>query len=403
MNIGIVTELFPPKSIGGAEMSAYYLSRGLAKAGHNVVVITPNYGRKTMVEERDGFKLYMFGFPDVVKTQLSSRVMANPLIYTLFAWNVRKAVKQFKLEILHAQNNFTLIPTYFSSQGTRKFATLRDYGSFCDCGYCPFGTFREHSFPGYIRQKYRWQPSIARLPLYFYDYVNLRMKQYVLGKMNGTVSISRFVKNVYKKIGIDSEVVYNPAPEIKGILEKEKARKRLGLDGSIVSFVGKLSKGKGIQDFLKVAERLPDVNFIVVGDGPMKREVEGFSKKSGNLKYLGRLPHGKALQVMKASDVVAMLSVWSEPLGRIPIEAFKLGTPCISTNSGALPETIKDGYNGFLVNPGDTETIVKRIKQLLSDKKLREEFVRNGKATIMEQFDTDRIVKRHEELYSRYL
>jgi len=390
--------------VGGAEISAYYLSRGLAKAGHDVLVITPNFGRKTVLEEEGRLKVYRFAFPGILKEQLPSKIMSNPFVYLCFARNIKSALKWFKPDILHAQNSPAFIPTHLARKGIKKVATLRDYTTYCDSGFCSLAReYKKCSFFEYLKCKYRWNPSIWRSFHYPYDYINLRWKQGVLRKMDGVISVSGFVRDVYKIIGIESVIIHNIVPELEVKKSASDIKKELGVSGRTVSYVGKISIGKGANHFLEMVKILKDVDFIVAGTGPLKKDFIDASKKYNNLKYLGRVPHEKVLEIYKASDVVCSTSVWPEPLSRIPIEAMSMGIPCIATDVGGTEEIIDNGINGFLVKPGNVEELVKGVEILLSDKKLRGKFAKNGEKKIRRDFSLNRITDKHITFYKQVM
>ena len=404
MRIAIVASIFPPYALGGAEISAYYLSEGLAKAGHDVLVITPNFGRKTAIEEEGGLKIYRFGFPGILKEQLSNKIMSNPLVYLYFAKNIKSSVKEFKPDIIHAQNSPAFIPTYLGGKGIKKVATLRDYSTYCDSGFCSlYGNYKRCSFFYYLKCKYRWNPSIIRSFHYPYDYINLRWKQDVLKKMDGVISVSKAVRDIYMGIGINSIPIHTVTPKLEVKKSKSEIRKELGLTGKVVSYAGKLSIGKGANCFLEMVKLLKDITFIVAGTGPLKNDFINASKEYGNLKYLGRVPHEKVLEVYKASDAVCSTSVWPEPLSRVPIEAMSIGTPCVATDVGGTSEIIDDGINGFLVPPRNVKELVNKVDILLYDKRLWYKFSKNSKKKIENEFNPNKIINEHIIFYNKLL
>jgi glycosyltransferase involved in cell wall biosynthesis len=405
MKIGIVASLFPPYAVGGAEISAYYLSMGLAKAGHDVLVITPNFGKRTSIEERGRLKIYRFAFPDILKDQLSSKIMSNPLIYLLFAKNIRSAVKRFKLDILHAQNSPIFIPTHLAGKSVKRIATLRDYTSYCDSGFCSlYGNYKKNcSFFTYIKCKYRWHPSLLRAFHYKYDYINLKWKQRVLKSMNGIISVSNAVRDIYKEIGIESTPIHTVTPILDVKKTKSQIRRELGLLGKVVFYAGKLSIGKGSNRFLEMAKSMKNVNFIVVGTGPLKEDFVSASKNYENINYMGKIPHERVLDLYKAADVVCSTSVWPEPLSRVPIEALNIGTPCIATDVGGTNEIIEDGISGFLIPPNNTQVLMDKVNTILTDKKLSRKLSINGKNKINRDFDMKKIINEHIKFYKKVI
>ena len=135
MRICLVNEYFPPFAPGGAEWSMDALARALAGRGHEVVVVTPNYGAAAR-EERDGVRIVRFPFPRRLlpgRTPLSAKWLANPLFYLYAAWAVRRAARRERVELIHVQNKHMLIPGTMAARslGLPVALTIRD-GSIID-------------------------------------------------------------------------------------------------------------------------------------------------------------------------------------------------------------------------------------------------------------------------------
>ncbi|MFC2143822.1 glycosyltransferase family 4 protein, partial [Candidatus Aenigmatarchaeota archaeon] len=350
-------------------------------------------------------KIWGFGFPGILKDQLSNKLMSNPLVYFHFASKIKSDVKEFNPDIIHAQNSPSFIPTFLGGKKVKKVATLRDYTSYCDSGFCSlYGDYKKNcSFFTYLKCKYRWHPSILRAFHYKYDYINLRWKQKALKNMNGVISVSKAVRDIYKGIGIESTPIHTVTPKLEVRKSKKEIRGKLGLDGKTVFYVGKLSIGKGSNHFLEMAKSMNKVNFIVVGTGPLKEDFVSASRNYENINYMGRIPHESVLELYKASDVVCSTSVWPEPLGRVPIEALSMGTPCVATDVGGTSEIIEDGVSGLLIPPNNTRALMDKVNTVLSDKKLSQKLSINGKNKIEKDFNTKKIINEHIKFYERVI
>ncbi len=398
MRIAIVSELFPPLTIGGAEVSSMYLAEGLSK-DNEVLVLTPNYGKPDETETKGKLTIRRFSFPGLMgKNKISVRAVANPIVSWMFYRKIRKHLDAFDPDVIHAQNSLSFFPVMMYHGRARKIATLRDYSSLCDCGFCSLRrNFVRHGFLGYIREKYRWQPSMKRMLFYPLDYLILRMKQYALKGMDGVICVSDYVRHVYTGYARKSGTIHNI-----GKFETPRKPKREFL-GKVVLYVGKVSLGKGTRHFLEtmriVSHDRTDVTFVIVGDGPMRKDVEIFANEYENVHYLGKVPHERVLELYGMADVVCSTSFWAEPLSRVPIESMSLGVPCVATDVGGTREIIDDGENGFIVEPGNPGQMALKIGELLRDRKLRERFSRNGKDKIRKAFDEDKIVREHMVFY----
>ena len=198
MRIAIITELYPPIVVGGAEVSSKYLAESLAKK-HDVIVLTPNYGKPTIVTKKGRLTIHRFHFKNLMrKGQLPNRSMGNPLAARAYFRKMKPILDDFKPDIIHAQNSLSFYPASLYKKA-KKIATLRDYSSLCDCGICSLKReFEQHDFVNYLKMKYRWQPSPGRLLMYPLDYTILKMKQSALRNMDGVICVSEYVESVYR-------------------------------------------------------------------------------------------------------------------------------------------------------------------------------------------------------------
>ena len=88
----------------------------------------------------------------------------------------------------------------------------------------------------------------------------------------------------------------------------------------------------------------------------------------------------------------------SEGLPRVILEAQALSKPVIASRVGGIPEIIKDGENGFLVNPGDADDLAEKLRILLSDKKLAIEMGKRGREIIQEKFSNEEYIKNYLDM-----
>jgi glycosyltransferase involved in cell wall biosynthesis len=152
--------------------------------------------------------------------------------------------------------------------------------------------------------------------------------------------------------------------------------RRLGPD-QILLFVGRLVREKGIYEILTAFDDLtgaagrPDLKLWFVGDGPemplLRQHVQ--RRPPGSLKLWGYL-EAEALEPVYGQVALLLLPSWREGFPYVILEAMRAGLPIIATPTGALPELIREGENGFLIQPGDTRTLAHRIALLLDDTEL---------------------------------
>ena len=143
----------------------------------------------------------------------------------------------------------------------------------------------------------------------------------------------------------------------------------------------------------KVLEKMPDVNFYWVGDGPYKDKILEVLEKFENFHWLGKLEYpDKVREFLSEIDVYALIT--GMDLAALSLkEAQLMQRPVIATNVGGNPEMMKDGQTGFLVKEGDHIEIIEKISLLLNDKKLSKDMGNAGRKFVEETYNWEVIAK----------
>ena len=98
----------------------------------------------------------------------------------------------------------------------------------------------------------------------------------------------------------------------------------------------------------------------------------------------------KTADLYAAADVVVNPARFPEPFGRVALEALVAGRPFIGSRVGAIPDVIRDGVDGLLVEPGDPGELADAIIRLGQDGELRKRLVKQGQSHVRETFDETR-------------
>lgn len=157
-----------------------------------------------------------------------------------------------------------------------------------------------------------------------------------------------------------------------------------------VLYLSNLVPSKGSMEFLqmarKVAEVDPDVNFVLAGPAlsfEYLRQLEEYIEKSGlsdRVKVPGGIYGDQKAQLFESSDIFVFPT--SYPLEAFPLvclEAMQWGLPVIASPGGSIPEMIREGVNGYVVDPKDAEILADRVIHLLQDKEMRRRMGREGR------------------------
>lgn len=179
---------------------------------------------------------------------------------------------------------------------------------------------------------------------------------------DGVIALSRGVANemveLIPKLSGRVKVVYNVGQPLDGQLEAQDVPAPPKVKG-VFRFLacGRLVEAKGyphlIKAFAGVAGRL-DAELHILGDGPMRQELESLASELGlasKIKFLGFKKN--PFLHMKEADAFVLSSMW-EGFGNVIVEAMTVGLPVVATTCPHGPsEIISDGVNGLLVSPGD--------------------------------------------------
>tara|TARA_Y100000590_G_scaffold9367_1_gene11533 strand:+ start:3947 stop:5011 length:1065 start_codon:yes stop_codon:yes gene_type:complete len=150
-------------------------------------------------------------------------------------------------------------------------------------------------------------------------------------------------------------------------------------------------KTKEMKILPEVLEKMPDVHFYWAGDGVYRDKVLPVLEKYDNFHWLGPLEYpDKVREFLTEIDVYALISgIDMSPLTLL--EAQLMEKPVIATNVGGIPELMKDGETGFLVNKDNPEELFERLSILLNNLEKSKEMGKKGKEFVKYNFNLDKI------------
>jgi glycosyltransferase involved in cell wall biosynthesis len=188
-------------------------------------------------------------------------------------------------------------------------------------------------------------------------------------------------------------------------VEEAKARAEIPASAPVVGKIARLFPLKGHVQFLEmaaeIARRMPDVWFLLVGDGPLRDELQAEAQRLGiadRLVMVGRVPPDRVPEFIQAMDVVVHTSL-REGIARVLPQAGAVGKPVVTFDLDGAPEVVHDGVSGYLVPPVDTARVAERVVELLGDPGRRRAFGDAGRAFAAEHFAVERMVERINGVY----
>ena len=163
-----------------------------------------------------------------------------------------------------------------------------------------------------------------------------------------------------------------------------------------VLFAGSLRPFKGPQIVLDAAERHPEADFVIVGDGLMAQELQARAKSIPNATMRGALGRAAIREEYRSADIFMFPSRW-EGSPRVLLEAAASGLPILARRDYE-PESVIDGQTGYLV--ADNHEMMTLLARLIADPELRRAFGQSARAHIA-RFSWDVITARWEETFTR--
>ena len=239
-----------------------------------------------------------------------------------------------------------------------------------------------------------------------------KMIQYGIEKSDAVTAVSKsLVRQTKEMLHVKKEIVpiYNFVNE-KNYFPKEMnlLKEQYGIqDGEkVLIHISNFRKVKRVQDIIYTFQRVRKQmksKLLLIGDGPEYTNMVHLASRL-NLKedilFLGKQKNISDL--LAISDLKLLMSE-KESFGLVLLEAMSCGVPCIGTNVGGIPEVIRDGETGFLVDVQDTKTAAKLAVELLMDEEKEEQFRTNALQHVQEHFHSDKIVKQYEDLYENLI
>lgn len=169
-----------------------------------------------------------------------------------------------------------------------------------------------------------------------------------------------------------------------------------------IIFVGRLSREKGIDSLIAIAQKLPDeTHLIILGTGPEEHKIVALAENYKNIHFLGYQNKKETISLIRGSDILIQPSL-QEGISSTLLEAMACKTAIIASNVGGNKEIIENGENGIIIEPQDIDSFVKQIKNLFDNEQLRKSLAENA-LKIVEKYDWTNIGYLYLNIYKSLL
>jgi len=188
-------------------------------------------------------------------------------------------------------------------------------------------------------------------------------------------------------------------------LDRDLCKRRHGLTGFVVGYVGRFVEAKGLTDILNALVMCPmEVNALFVGSGPFEGMLRTQIKEMNlttRIRFLPTQTMEALPEIMNAMDALLLVSrttaTWKEQFGRVIIEAHACGTPVIGSDSGGIPEVI--GEAGLIVPEQNPKALADAINLLRREPATRIALGRLGRKQVEDKFTWKSVAAQTREVY----
>jgi glycosyltransferase involved in cell wall biosynthesis len=242
-----------------------------------------------------------------------------------------------------------------------------------------------------------------------------RWDRFHLRYMDHVVAVSDAQAAKVRKAGVPNErlrVIHNAIDPERFVDPDERYRTKLERffrtpRSHIIATAGRLSPEKGFDVFLNAAARVletqPDVGFVIFGHGGLKQLLQQQIAMLGVGNSVVLAGFRNDLDRFIPQLDLFVLPSHTEGLPNVVLEACAAGVPVVATEVGGTPEVIEDGVSGFLVPPGDADTLANRILEALESEERMREIGFNGRQRVLEEFTFTAQVEGYLNLFSKLL
>lgn len=318
-------------------------------------------------------------------------------------------VKNFTEEMMHYNVRINL--SVIKGKGAGKLEKVLKYLTFI------FKTFYKVIFEDYdvVYIHFATYSSLALLPLY-----KLIRKPIVVNVHGSdilpTTSFSRFLFKLTYNLVKKSSMIVVPSNYFKNVVIEKYNHPNIFISPSggvntdifkpslqsnknnvfTLGYIGRIEDQKGWDILLSAVKMLKDhsilVNLIIIGSGKQENEMKELISKFKLSKYItlyGSIAQNKLPELISTFDLFCFPTMReAESLGLVGLEAMSCGVPVLGSNIGGLMDYIIDGKNGYLVNPGTSDEIFKKIIEFKNLKTTKQELMKIAALEMAKQYDS---------------
>jgi glycosyltransferase involved in cell wall biosynthesis len=365
MRFAMLTTFYPPFSYGGDATYVRALARSLVARGHEVDVIASTdaylihspWPATVPPDKDDGVCVHRLRHRLGLAAALLSQQTGRSGVYTR-AIN-RILAKPY--DVLHFHNISLIGGPGLLSMGT---ARARLYSLHEHWLVCPTHILWKNQSKSCDKPTCFSCSVRSGLPPQLWRYTRLRDRQ--LENVDRLLSPSEFTAERHLRGGVSRPITVLP---LFSSLDPP-AKSPLASSRPVILFVGRVTASKGVEQLIRVAAALPEIDCIIIGEGDLRASLSKRYASHPHIRFTGPMPQSQLIEYYQRASALILPSMAPETFGLTIVEAAACGTPAIvAARSGGAAEIVK-ATGGGLIYEGD-EPLSAAILQLASDDMLR--------------------------------
>lgn len=236
-----------------------------------------------------------------------------------------------------------------------------------------------------------------------------KLTQMIYKKAN-LIACGEIVKeNLVHYFGLPEEkvfVIHNAVKPFEEVISNDTMVEKLHQQGKfVVANIGRLSEQKGMTYFIKAIPAVirvhPETFFLIVGIGPEEKNLKMLVQETGVGAYIEFMGYRKDIQnLISQIDLLVLSSLW-EGLPLTPIEAFSVGKTVIATAVDGTVEIVRDGIDGFLVEPKNSAALAERLIHVIENPEEKHRLEVSAKERYMVNYSFTQFAHSYLSYYKR--
>jgi len=372
LKIIMFSETYIPQ-VNGVATSIHLFRKYLEKRGHDVYIIAP------VSPENDEKVLLVNGIRFFAEKQHKIPIPDNRLINDF--------ILEIQPDVIHSHAPFTM-----------GIAAIRAQKK--------FGIPHVHTYHTLLVEYRHYIPK----PFTPSRNAVAEFSAWFCNQVDHVISPTPEIKKELQKYGVEKPITVLPTGiDIESFEKEDKinVREKHGIDPDekLLLFVGRLAKEKNLKFILEIFEEIHKkygkIKLIIVGDGPMRPEIEEYMKETEagkNIILTGFLKRENLVEYYRQADIFIFASV-TETQGLVVLESLAAGTPVVAVAERGIKDVLMDGQGALLIDKLDKYEFLRKLEKLLIDGKLAKNLSFLGKEYVKNHWSMEKMAEKLEKIY----